>query len=155
MIHQGIISEEDHQNWLNSQESSHAGNRCRVAFAGGVPFGVVTLNGLDLENRHSDWGMYIGEASYRGRGLAKQLLFEILRWGFESLELHRLYTSVMADNVSALALYLKGGFEIEGLWRHHLRTSGRFRDLYWIGMLSDRWNLRREDIRTWAGARES
>lgn len=155
MVHQEEITPEEHRQWLESQESAQARCRCCVAFHEKVPFGVITLNQMDFLNRHSDWGMYIGESEFRGKGLAKILLMEILLWGFESLGLHRLYTSVLANNVNALGLYLKGGFEVEGIWRHHLLVHGEPKDLYWISMLEDKWRSRRETIRVWAASSAS
>ncbi len=144
MVHQEEISEEDHARWLAGLEREGSLRRVRVAHWRGVPFGVVALDDLDLVAGSASWGLYIGEPDYRGRGLGKRMLEEILRWGFEELGLYRLYTSVLSDNVEALGLYLKRGFRIEGNWREHVRKpdGGRV-DLIWVGMLRSAEEARR------------
>lgn len=150
MVHQELISLEDHGKWLELQVSGDVSTLCRVAFYEGTPFGVISLNRLDLLNRNSDWGMYIGDPEFLGRGLAKLLLWEIQKWGFDSLNLNRLYTSVFSDNVNALGLYLRAGFQVEGLWRQHLWVHGVPKDLYWVAMHQKSWVVRKESIRQWA-----
>jgi ribosomal protein S18 acetylase RimI-like enzyme len=49
--------------------------------------------------------------------------------------LRRLELTVMADNLRALSLYLRGGFQVEGLRRQALARDGAVVDEYYMGKL--------------------
>lgn len=140
MIHQKIISLEEHKQWLKNVLHVESNYQIRVCFLEESPFGVIYLDDIDIANRSACWGLYIGEKRFQGKGLGKLMVRSVLNWGFLELDLDRLYTSVLADNTNALSLYLKEGFSIEGNWRSHvLSEDGHRIDLIWIGMLSSSW----------------
>ena len=147
MVRQHSISPEEHAQWLEFLRRHPHRQRVRVAFVDHDPFGVVTLKDLDLAAGVSDWGMYIGDPRFRGRGLGNALLFEILRWAFDETGLFRLFTSVLAANPQALVMSLRAGFELEGCWRRHVPLEGGDRgDLLWMAMLRPRWEERRKAL---------
>lgn len=144
MLEQGIIPLKQHLRWLEKLGDEQSGQIVRVAYSSDEPFGVITLKDIERHSSRSDWGMYIGEKDYLGRGLARPMLFDLLVWGFEEERLERLYTSVLSLNTRALGLYLDAGFHIEGRFeRHILSGSGEMADLYWIAMFRDIWNKRK------------
>jgi ribosomal protein S18 acetylase RimI-like enzyme len=69
-----------------------------------------------------------------GRGIGTALLTagaaEAQRRGLRRLEL-----TVMTDNQRALSLYVRSGFEVEGLRRQALDRSGTVVDEYYMGRL--------------------
>lgn len=135
MINTEVITEEQHLRWLTSLRSSSPRQIVRVAFDDEMPFGIITLKDIDRYSSRSDWGMYIGDERFLGRGLGRRMLLDLLKWAFEEEGLNRLYTSVMADNSRAVALYLDCGFHFEGRFERHIRrASGEFVDVYWMAM---------------------
>ena len=144
MISTESIEEERHSLWLASLTSTSPGQVVRVAFDGETPFGIITLKDIDRHSSRSDWGMYIGDERFLGRGLGRRMLLDLLEWAFEEEGLNRLYTSVLADNSKALALYLDCGFHLEGRFERHIRrTSGEFVDVYWIAMFAQEWRRKK------------
>lgn len=145
MINTGIIEEKQHLQWLTSLKINSPGQIVRVAFDGETPFGIITLKDIDRHSSRSDWGMYIGDERFLGRGLGRRMLLDLLEWAFEEEGLNRLYTSVLADNSKAVALYLDGGFHFEGRFERHIRrTSGEFVDVYWMAMFAHEWRRRKD-----------
>lgn len=71
---------------------------------------------------------------YQGRGIGTELFKELTAWairkGFARLEL-----TVMCHNESAIRLYQKSGFEIEGVKRRSMRVNGEFVDEYYMARL--------------------
>jgi len=71
---------------------------------------------------------------YRGRGLGEKLMLMTLeaahRFGLSRVEL-----SVRHDNVRALGLYRKLGFEVEGRKRRAVLVDGVYHDLICMGLL--------------------
>ena len=61
----------------------------------------------------------------------------MLDFGFNVLGLHRIYLKVLATNQSAIELYRKLGFILEGTLRHHSFSAGRFVDMFCYAMLEE------------------
>lgn len=144
MLNSDVIAEDEHQRWLSYLASSTSRQIVRVAFDKETPFGVITLKDIDRRSSRSDWGMYIGDERFLGRGLGRRMLFALLEWAFEEEGLERLYTSVLADNSKAVALYLDCGFHFEGRFERHIRrASGEFVDVYWMALFAHEWRRRK------------
>ncbi len=140
-----LITEEQHRRWLSSLSERPERQSVRVAFEGDEPFGIITLKDIDKNSSRSDWGMYIGEKGFLGRGMARFMLFDLLVWAFEEEMLQRLYTSVLSDNAKAVSLYLKYGFHFEGRFEKHIRRdSGELVDVYWLAIFADMWREKKE-----------
>ncbi len=136
------ISERQHADWLAFLRCHSERQVLRVAFYEKIPFGIITLKDMDTYASRSDWGMYIGEKTFLGRGFARPMLFDLLTWAFEEKGFRRLFTSVLGDNVKAIALYLNFGFHLEGRFERHIRReSGELVDLYWLAYFREQWNL--------------
>lgn len=69
--------------------------------------------------RHRHWGEFgMGVlAAYRGEGIGRALLETLLSWAKTSPILKKICLSVHANNLPAIELYKKLGFEIEGIKR--------------------------------------
>ena len=140
MISWKEITVEEHAAWLRRLSSKYSSQVVRVAFDGNIPIGVITLKDLDRASGRSDWGIYIGDPAYEGHGFGRKMLTDLLSWGFEEERLFRLFTSVTADNVSAIGMYLRAGFHFEGRFEKHvLRENGSRIDLLWMALFHDDW----------------
>lgn len=99
-----------------------------VAEADGTLVGVAFgMRGGARRIRHS-MNLVIGVLqAWTGRGVGRELMTALERWA-RSNALHRLELSVDTENARAIALYVKLGFEREGLKRHAHRVAGEYRD---------------------------
>ncbi len=140
MLSSDLISREQHADWLIFLKNHPKRQIFRVVFYQDIPFGIITLKDMDAYVSRSDWGMYIGERTFLGRGFARFMLFDLLVWAFEEEKIFRLFTSVLGDNTKALALYLSLGFHLEGRFEKHVRRqSGETIDLYWLAFFKNEW----------------
>lgn len=103
------------------------------------PIGTVTLAHIDYKNQNAEAGILIGEKDYRGKGLAKQALNLVIDYGFNELNLNRIYLHLLETNQSALRLYESLGFKREGLLRNHQYKQGRFCNVIVMGLLKDEY----------------
>lgn len=90
--------------------------------------------------RHSgadraDFGIQV-HAEYQGIGVGNALMEAVCDLADHWLNLHRLELEVFTDNETALALYKKFGFEIEGTRRRAAFRNGDYMDTYWMGRLN-------------------
>ncbi len=82
----------------------------------------------------------VGKEKHRGRGYAKEALKLIMEFGFEELNFHRIYLTVLEYNEPAIKLYEKLGFTREGTYREFIHRDGRRYDMYLYGILRPEWN---------------
>ncbi|MBK9140877.1 MAG: GNAT family N-acetyltransferase [Candidatus Melainabacteria bacterium] len=97
--------------------------------------GNISLGLIDWVNRNADFSIIIGEVDYWGTGMAKEAALLIIRHGFETLNLHRIYCGTHAENISMqrLALYL--GMKEEGRRRDVHFKNGSYADGLEYGVL--------------------
>ena len=109
-----------------------------VAFDGETP---IAMAGLFRSERPKTahiatvFGVYV-EPRYRGQGLAKALMAEVVRT--RPAEVIQLHLGVATNNIGALSLYKRLGFEIYGTEPRALRVEGRFIDEHLMVRFLDR-----------------
>ena len=74
--------------------------------------------------------------SCRQQGVGSVLLAEILNYSDNWLNLKRLELEVYTDNESAICLYKKFGFEIEGKASNYAYGDGRFLDAFYMSRIN-------------------
>ncbi|MGC1453192.1 MAG: GNAT family protein [Candidatus Sulfotelmatobacter sp.] len=93
---------------------------------------------VDDQHQHAELGYWLG-VPYWGQGYATEASREMLRYGFEELQLHRILASHFKHNPTSGRVLAKLGMRHEGCQREHLRKWDRFVDLELYGMLRQEW----------------
>ncbi|WP_206459159.1 GNAT family N-acetyltransferase [Anaerovorax sp. IOR16] len=113
------------------------------------PIGRVFISRLD---QHADsldiTRIYIGEDSYRGKGLGEEALRLLLEYCFIYLHMERVTLDHVPENRRAANLYLKLGFQYEGIARHAGKKDGKYVDLHLMSMLRSEYfkNMKNGDL---------
>ena len=71
---------------------------------------------------------------YQGQGIGKQVIQGLIEEAKE-LKLHKLWLIVRADNKKSQALYLKEGFDFEGVLKDEYFVNGNYFDMVRMGLL--------------------
>lgn len=100
--------------------------------------GTCTLVGLDVTHRRSEIGFALGRAAW-GRGLATEAVEVLLRFAFETLDLHRVEADVDPGNERSLRLLERQGFRREGHLRERWHVHGQVHDGIFLGLLRPEW----------------
>jgi RimJ/RimL family protein N-acetyltransferase len=100
--------------------------------------GHTSLNYVNWTNRTAEFGIYIGEKQYRNGGYGSDALRALLSYGFDTLNLNRIWCEVFSNN-DAIQVYRHLGFKDEGTLRHHHYDEGKYWDSYMLGMLKSEW----------------
>jgi RimJ/RimL family protein N-acetyltransferase len=79
-----------------------------------------------------------------GHGYATEAAEEMLRFGFEELGLHRIWSWCIADNTASRRVLERLGMRLEGQQREHEYLKGRWWDQCLYGLLVDEWRAARE-----------
>lgn len=72
---------------------------------------------------------YALSREFWGQGLMTEAVHEILRFGFERMELNRVEARCMVGNIASERVMQKAGMTYEGTLREQLYAKGRFHDL--------------------------
>ena len=122
---------------------SHLGDDDRydaVIEADGMPVGTIGLLSIDKKNSKAEYYIAMGETEYKGKGVAKSASLLILKYGFEILELNKIYLYTEAENIAAQKLFERVGFIKEGLIRQDILSRGKLADRYAYGYLREDWH---------------
>lgn len=100
--------------------------------------GHASLNYVSWTNRSAEFGIYIGDKDYRKGGFGADALRALLEYGFQSLNLNRIWCEVFSNN-DAVEIYRHIGFKDEGRLRSHHFEDGKYWDSYMLGLLREEW----------------
>jgi len=133
MLSQHLISKEEHFKWLESLSSKDS-QQFWVVFVNNEPIGAVYLQSMDHSKLSSEWGFYIGEEAYTGKGLSAGIIYKLLNHFFEVMKFEVLITKVLSGNKTALGLYKKFNFkEVDK------STSSNGREVITHNLSKDNW----------------
>jgi len=104
--------------------------------------GHVGFEDVDLRHRHGELGIMIGDLEEQGRGYGRDALLTALRYGFDTLGLHRVAIKARHDNERGLHLYRSIGFREVGVERDCDFAEGRFHDVVCFDILESEYRER-------------
>ena len=104
--------------------------------------GICGLDAVSLIHRTGEVGIFIGSLEHQNLGYGRDALVTLLRFGFDTLGLHRIGIKVNTENDRAVHLYSSVGFTEVGRERHVAFMRGRFRDHLCFDMLDDEFRAR-------------
>jgi [ribosomal protein S5]-alanine N-acetyltransferase len=102
--------------------------------------GVCGLHQIELRNRQAAFGLTIGEKDAWGKGYGTEVTRLLVRHGFETLNLNRIWLHVYTNNPAGVRAYEKAGFQREGVLRQSCYQGGRYWDTIVMAVLREEWN---------------
>ena len=132
-IYQELFTRESHEHWIHTHvETGDVVQMIICDLESGKPLGSVYIRDIDRHHRKAEYGIFIGEADARGRGIGTAAAKLMLRYCFETEHLHRVYLRALSDNLQAIRSYEKAGFCREGLLKDDVCIDGQYRDIVWM-----------------------
>jgi RimJ/RimL family protein N-acetyltransferase len=101
--------------------------------------------GIDTINRSAELGIMIGAKDEWNKGYGAEAMILLLLHGFETLNLHRIFLRVYAENVRAVRSYEKAGFVLEGRMREAVYKHGKYDDALIMSVLRSEWYSRTKE----------
>ncbi|MCA9944931.1 MAG: GNAT family N-acetyltransferase [Anaerolineales bacterium] len=99
--------------------------------------GLFGIHHWNKYHRRAEVGYDLNQ-SYWGQGIASEALRAILQFGFEQMNLNRIYAGTIAENHESVQLLEAIGFEREGTRRgFSWEDDGTFHDSAMFGLLRD------------------
>lgn len=134
-----MLYEKDERRYDERAVSALIGDKLSLflcAEIGGEYVGYLAAKRGGLKRiRHSAYVVAGIRQKARRQGIGKKLFALLEKWAAEN-DLARLELTVIKDNETALHLYKKRGFEIEGVKRHSIFSNGEYRDEYYMAKLA-------------------
>ncbi len=90
---------------------------------------------IESDHRHAELGYWIG-VPYWGNGYATEAATAMVKYGFGTLGLHRIFAGHFTNNPASAGVLRKIGMRHEGCQRAHILKWGKFLDLEMYGMLA-------------------
>ena len=98
--------------------------------------GSITLRRIDEKNGNAELEIWVG-VPWQRQGYGSEALQEVLKFAYEKLNLHRLYSYHVANLQASDAFMQKLGFVQEGVLRDALCKEGEFLDISLSARLAD------------------
>ncbi len=101
--------------------------------------GHIGLYDISMPHRRAELGILIGDRDRWSKGYGTEAMSLMLEYGFNQLNLHRIYLFVLDFNTRAIRAYEKVGFKREAVFRDHGYRNGEYCDDYAMNILEDEW----------------
>lgn len=102
--------------------------------------GTISLENMNYINRSAELGIFIGDETYRGKGIGKEAIHLMLDYGFNYLNLNSIQLTVLTFNERAIACYKKCGFKEVGKLREAYYLNGKYYDKILMDILRSEFN---------------
>jgi len=113
---------------------------------GDRPIGFCGFHHMQAVHRSAEFRIFIGEKDYWGKGFGKESTQLMLRYGFELLNVNKIWLGVTSDNEKAMNSYLKCGFVKEGVLRQEIYRNNSFHDAVRMSILRSEYYEKCKDV---------
>lgn len=104
--------------------------------------GYAGIAGLNEVDGNGEYFIFIGNKSYWGKGIASEVTKHIIKSGFETLNLHRIFLTASSKNPGAIRAYEKAGFVHEGKMREAFFRNNEYSDKIIMGILKSEFEAK-------------
>lgn len=98
--------------------------------------GNIKLGPINTHHSHAEIGLLIGHRDCWGKGYACEAIAALTRFAFEDLNLHKIVAGAYEDNKGSTKAFLKAGYSLEGTFKSHWWSNGRFQDGSMLGKVN-------------------
>lgn len=134
--------EEDAIFWINM---ANQGFKNKTQFTFGVRLKstdeIIGGIGLRVNSRfdHAEMGYWIAEP-YWNKGYATEAVASILKFGFEQLDLHKIFAHYLVENIASGKVMIKNKMIKEGELKDHTKKDGKYRSLIQYRLLKSEYS---------------
>lgn len=107
--------------------------------------GALGFHQIDFKDRQASFGISIGDKDEWGKGYGTEATRLLVQYGFDTLNLNRIWLRVYEDNLRGLRAYEKVGFKREGVLRQDSFREGRYWNTIAMGILREEWVAARSE----------
>jgi RimJ/RimL family protein N-acetyltransferase len=131
--------EEAVKKFIERMEKNEHGGMIGFQAKNGDPIGGVVYDHEWSRVRKVDGIVFVGDSRYEGTDEALDGLLMLVRYLFETRNMHRIDAGALAFDETKIEMYRRAGFVHEGTLRQHIRYDGDYVDLELFGILESEW----------------
>jgi len=133
------LSQDDEESWFDEMRKHPAEQHPLVIEVRNQdswqPIGDCGFNTIDQHSRSAEIGIFIGRKDLWNRGYGTETMCLLLKHGFHTLNLNRIFLRVYETNKGAIRSYEKAGFVHEGRMRQAQFRNGKYEDVLLMSVL--------------------
>ncbi|MEH7524921.1 GNAT family N-acetyltransferase [Bacillus sp. JJ1503] len=99
--------------------------------------GLISI-GQVMEHRRGELGYWVGKPFW-GKGYGTEAARLVIKYGFEILNLNRIYAAAFKSNPGSWRIMEKCGMKHEGVFRNHVVKDGKAIDLTYYSILKEEY----------------
>lgn len=96
--------------------------------------GTISLKNINYIDRNAEYAIVIRK-KYWGQSFAYEATKSIIEYGFNKLNLHKIYLNVLSSNQRANKFYQRFGFAEEAVFKQHMFINGQYENLHWYSLI--------------------
>lgn len=133
------------QEWQKQKDGYSSYNRRFILFLMKIKtseeiIGRCGLHNWNLAEHRAELGCIINPPEFRRMGYATEAVNEVIRYGFQDLNLNRIEAIALADNEASIQALKKFRFTQEGLLREHRFKDGVYEDSLMFSLLASEYS---------------
>lgn len=130
------ISKTQQEQWFENLKNNKNELRLIIDVANNGAIGTIILTDIDWKNRTAEINTkIINKSETRGQGYGTFARIALLKYAFEQLNLHCVYSRVLEYNEISKHINLKLGYRHEGTLRERVYKNGKYNALEIYSML--------------------
>lgn len=129
---------EDHVKFVLKREATHY-HKVIVDEQSGKVIGAIEMT-IDKSNESGEIG-YILHPDFWGKGIMTKTVGQIIDYGFNQLNLNRIWATTDTENIGSEKVMQKTGMIKEGLLRQDIKLKHGFRDSLIYSILSNEYKF--------------
>ena len=138
------LTEMAEEKWIENMTGDSAGKNAifvieAISGDSNIPIGTIGLHRIEPKDHNALFGIAIGEKDYWSSGYGTEATQLLINYGFQQLNLHRIWSAAFAFNERSIKLHLRVGFKEEGRQREAMFKNGEFHDIIQFGLLRSEW----------------
>lgn len=97
----------------------------------GHHIGNIKYHPIDFTRKTAVMGMLVGEPTWRGKGVAKEVIEATAKYLQSVIRIRKIYLGVQKNNLPAIRAYRKVGFKSVGRWEDDSKPNREQKILSW------------------------
>lgn len=121
------VSLQHQMDWFNSLSEDERLLRCIIVDKKDMDdsIGTIILSNIDLKNGTAEIHIKLIEPA-RGKGYGSDAVATMVSYGFNELRLNCIYSNILEHNISSQKVFIKCGFQKEGIYRSRIFKNGHY-----------------------------
>lgn len=113
------------------------------------PLGITGIHSINWVARSAEFRILMGAKDFWGKGIGSAVAQLLTAYGFQKLNLNKVWLGVASANKRAYHSYVKAGYKKEGVLRQEVYRNGKYYDAIRMSILRNEYNKKVKEWKTY------